>query len=507
MSDRWEARLRELKEFKEEHGHCNVPRNHPGGLGNWVMNQRCGGKEGSQCRNAERTKKLEELGFQWRMAGSDRWELRFRELKEFKEEHGHCDVPQKHPGGLGIWANNQRRGGKEGSQRCNAERSQKLEELGFQWGIAGKNSDQWELKFRELKEFKEAHGHCDAPRNYPGGLGIWVNNQRRRNKDGSQRPNAEQAQKLEELGFRWDTVKRCSWEERFEQLKGFNEEHGHCTVPRKHPGGLGFWVEYQRSTRGSQHCDASQTRKLEELGLEKLGVRWDTATRCSWEARFRELKEFKEEHGHCDVPQKHPGGLGRWVMNQRRGGKEKSQLRNAKQAQRLEALGFQWNAVKRLDRWKARIQELKEFKEEQGHCDVPRNYPGGLGIWVNNQRSRKSSRRRDSSQTQKLEQLGLKLLPPLMTHRGNEQEPSICDLPARSACEAVAVEQAWRQMQAAAARGDYVLAGKLQATLARLITLWQGMQQAAHQGNFILAGHLQIQMNAFMESVAKEMAT
>ena len=47
---------------------------------------------------------------------------------------------------------------------------------------------------------------------------------------------------------------------------------------------------------------------------------------------------------------------------------------------------------------------------------------------------------------------------------GNAQEPNI-----------------WRQMQAAAARGDYILAGKLQAALA------------------------QTQLNAYAESVAKEM--
>ena len=35
---------------------------------------------------------------------SARWEVRFRQLKEFKEEHGHCVVPQKQPRGLGIWA-------------------------------------------------------------------------------------------------------------------------------------------------------------------------------------------------------------------------------------------------------------------------------------------------------------------------------------------------------------------------------------------------------------------
>ena len=97
--------------------------------------------------------------------------------------------------------------------------------------------------------------------------------------------------------------------------------------------------------------------------------------------------------------------------------------------------------------------------------------------------------------------------PPLMKHGGNEQERNIYALPARSACEAMVLEQARRQMQAAATRGDYILSGKLQATLVWLLTLWQGMQQAAQQGDFILAGHLQTQMNAFMESDAKEMAT
>ena len=161
---------------------------------------------------------------------------------------------------------------------------------------------------------------------------------------------------------------------------------------------------------------------------------------------------------------------------------------------------------------------------------MPEKHPGGLGHWVKYQRSRRGCRHRDASQTQKLEELGLKLQesfkddglskavvgtrvaaaaegnahstkpPSLMTHGGNEQEPNICDLPARSACEAVVIEQARRQMQAAAARGDYILAGKLQATLAWLINLWQGMQQAAQQGDFILAGRLQTQLNTFAES-------
>merc|ERR1712238_600814 len=85
---------------------------------------------GSRRLDAGRIQKLEELGFQWNMM-PDRWEARLRELREFKEEHGHCNVPSKHPGGLGDWVMYQL-SKKEG--RClDAGRIQKLEELGFQW--------------------------------------------------------------------------------------------------------------------------------------------------------------------------------------------------------------------------------------------------------------------------------------------------------------------------------------------------------------------------------------
>jgi len=36
----WMDRYRALKEYKKKHGHCNVPQNECGGLGNWVSHQR-----------------------------------------------------------------------------------------------------------------------------------------------------------------------------------------------------------------------------------------------------------------------------------------------------------------------------------------------------------------------------------------------------------------------------------------------------------------------------------
>ena len=188
---------------------------------------------------------------------------RLKELKEFKKEHGHCNVPHKYPGGLGKWVRHRRYLCKKECRRLDAKLVEKLEKLDFPWDTVKKLS--WEERFQQLEEFNEEHGHCNVPEKYSGGLGIWAKNKRQRGKERSQGRGAERAQKLEELGFRWN-----AWETRFQQLKEFKEEHGHCKVLRKHPRGLGHWVEHHRTKRGSQHRNASQTQKLEELGF-----RWD----------------------------------------------------------------------------------------------------------------------------------------------------------------------------------------------------------------------------------------
>ena len=93
-----------------------------------------------------------------------------------------------------------------------------------------------------------------------------------------------------------------------------------------------------------------------------------------------------------------------------------------------------------------------------------------------------------------------------MKQGGNKHKPNICAMPARSSCRIEVIEKTRQRMQAAATREDYILAGKLQKTLAQLATLQQRMKQATEQDNFILAGNLQAQLNALSQSVAKETA-
>jgi hypothetical protein len=45
------------------------------------------------------------------------------------------------------------------------------------------------------------------------------------------RMTAERIRELESIGFEWETSAAPSWNERFEQLREFKVQFGHCRVP------------------------------------------------------------------------------------------------------------------------------------------------------------------------------------------------------------------------------------------------------------------------------------
>ncbi len=69
------------------------------------------------------------------------------------------------------------------------------------------------------------------------------------------------------------TVERKSWDQRFEDLLEYKEEHGHTRVPQSYPG-LGNWVHSQRvgyhlMKKGREtHLTTEKAVKLAEAGFE-----------------------------------------------------------------------------------------------------------------------------------------------------------------------------------------------------------------------------------------------
>jgi len=144
----------DLEAFKEECGHCNVPRMYPKNisLGNWCSDKRSAykkiqeGRKPSCSLSPYMIEGLEEIGFQWQAPNDDMtFEKRCFELEAFKEEFGHCNVPVKYPKNLSFanWCHAMRYSYKQIKKGIKPRYSlslamiEGLEEIGFQWQAAG----------------------------------------------------------------------------------------------------------------------------------------------------------------------------------------------------------------------------------------------------------------------------------------------------------------------------------------------------------------------------------
>lgn len=142
-----------------------------------------------------------------------------------------------------------------------------------------------------------------------------------------------------------------TWYKRFEQLKAFQKNHGHCLVPLDYAEcpKLGRWVKEQRY----QYSKFKQSGKANHLRADKIkllkdiGFVWGSHD-VLWQKSFQELRMFKAEYGHCDVPTKFPPNekLANWVCRQRIQHKRfslgKQSSMTPERFASLEAIGFKW---------------------------------------------------------------------------------------------------------------------------------------------------------------------
>lgn len=275
------------------------------------------------------------------------WETRYLELVEWKNEHGHCEVPQKH-GSLGRWVHRQR----ENKHKDNLSdvREMKLNELGFVWRQkTSRPTDTWDERFDQLVEYNSEYGDCNVPQSYEKtpGLGRWVN--RQRTAKAKDELGNERISKLKSLGFSFNT-KNFLWDARFQELVNFKQNTGHCDVPYGWNDNkeLSKWVQKQRylytlKTRGSK---SNLTDEREEK-LKILGFVWN-ASSTSWDTHFDALCQYKKRYGNCNVPRPYADNpkLSNWVYNhrseysrKRRG--LKNNLTSGREA-KLNSVGFAW---------------------------------------------------------------------------------------------------------------------------------------------------------------------
>jgi len=241
------------------------------------------------------------------------WNQRFELLCEYHRVRGHCRVPksfQVESVELGKWVIQercyyksfmaQRTNGNKSAASITQKRIDRLNMIGFEWSIERKASRTdhaaWDRKFQFLWEYHNENGHCRVPQRYvirSVKLGKWVKKQRDMYKlfltgKRCEAMTQERIDRLNLLGFDWNLdpvaakTDHAAWNRKFELLKEFQRQNGHCRIPQSYVVDsvkLGCWAFHQREYhkkfmegRGQISFTQERIDKLNSIGFEWRAV-------------------------------------------------------------------------------------------------------------------------------------------------------------------------------------------------------------------------------------------
>lgn len=431
--DKWFRRYEELLEFKEEHGHTNVPSQYTfklsPPLGEWVKRMRREFREDKL--TSDRKKLLEDVGFEFekvkggekRVVFSKVWNKVYLELCDYRDEHGNIEVPDnyKHTPesscNLDLWIKRQRTAFKTG--KLDNDLIQRLEEVGID--LAGRARPfgyeidaEWTASYKQLKKLGCANG---VPEGNPE-LADWVDAQRNAYAEGEL--NEHQIGMLNGLGFNFFTkgpaVSDDPWDTRFSELKAYHEANGDTNVPRYFPLNLALGEFVHNLRAGYQHGSLTEGRKkkLQELGftfVKNKGRKKGGMTK--WDMHYEELKRYKAKHGTTNIPDsdKDNAILAAWVKNQKRYHRDKTLKKD--RLEKLKGFGFDFGApVNTRTTWDSNFQELVKYKEEHGHVKIPSTYApnNATYFWIGTQRQAYKKGKLSQERIEKLTELGVDLV-------------------------------------------------------------------------------------------------
>jgi len=393
IDNQWNKKFNKLQIFQKKYGHCNVTESNDKELNNFVSVQRVNYKKGNLDKN--RQKKLVSIGFLW-----DKLEhikkSKFNELKEFIKRNGHCNVTSAEDKSLCNYVMARRNAYKRGVMQ--KDEIEALESLGFVWNTL---EEKWIKFIKDLKAYKKENGHCNVPSTYKKNtLYKRVSNIRQLYKNENPYLKAEKINKLERLGFIWNTLDE-NWITFITKLKAYKKIHGHCNIPSNYKkDSLGSRVNKIRThyNKNNTHLD---NKKINEL--KKLGFSFSRHS-DKWNAKYKELVSYQKENGHINPPEK--SKLRTWIDTQN-SNKRKGTLSQDKE-EKLNKIGFDFDPLK--TQWMNKYKLLEKCKKSVGQCEIDWNLIGqqkgkNLYSWIKLNKSKISNETIDKDKRTLLKKL------------------------------------------------------------------------------------------------------
>ena len=191
----------------------------------------------------------------------------------------------------------------------------------------------------------------------------------------------DRLRRLESIGFEWKVKNKMKryydkqWDQMFQRLLQFKEANGHCRVPKRYAADtkLGTWVHTQRIQYRKLVASKKEGAPATEEEVARLLAGQNPTLTAEENAALKSCA--KDEITY------------RLTEDRRK---------------RLEDMGFVWSArdgekgsdvAKGMrntydDQWDNMFEKLREYKEKNGNCLVPKRYKENpkLGTWVDTQR-------------------------------------------------------------------------------------------------------------------------
>jgi len=265
----------------------------------------------------------------------------------------------------------------------------------------------WDEQFQQLLSFKAKYGHCNFPQNasaeltkaYPT-LARFCHDHRleyprmRRNrlKNHDHRMTLKtfdrqvRFSRLDEVGFAF-SLNGAAWYEKYQELADYKKLHGHLLVRFQEERPLYDWMIHQRHNR--QNLTETRTDLLNRLDFP-----WENTGKVDWMDMYNQLVDFHKKHGHLRVKRESNVSLHCWIYNQRyrqNGDGSTGTPLTVDQIRLLDEIDFTWEPNLYDSLWYGKYNELVDFKNKHGHCQMQNDDP--LCRWIRLQRRRRAGNR------------------------------------------------------------------------------------------------------------------
>ena len=256
----------------------------------------------------------------------------------------------------------------------------------------------WDDMYTLAERYFKEHGNLNVTRRYRTkegySLGNWIATQRAVYSGRTYGAlDDEKIKKLNLIGMRWKNKFDLSWENFYEECKGYSEKQGNLDVDIEYMTDSGYALGkkiYQLRSYRKNGIQSVYLLNERIKQLDALGMIWDIDDYV-WDKNFSAAEKYFEQYGHLEVPYEYVSDDGIrlcfWIDKIRRTRRKtpETEILNSEKIDKLSKIGMRWDTKYEVA-WLKGYAQAKIVYEKYGQLNVNSEFVTEtgfeLGSWI-----------------------------------------------------------------------------------------------------------------------------